>query len=255
MEVVTLKQEETYPYIEAVLKQNGTPINLTEVKKVYFIAQESEGVATIKGTCTFPEPTTGKVVYEQKTSDVAVAGEYNCEWLIEWNNGKVTRVPNEGYAAMVIKPVLAKGEEAEEAAPEPAWRRDYHAILGGTVVKGTWAITEKGTEPGWQYTNTSAAEKDAAEWIVDPPPGTWNLAIGYTTATNGGKGKVFFDGTEVYEIDCYKASSLAWEQATLTGLVIPSGTKHALKFEAIGKDGGSTGYALPLQAFSFVRSA
>jgi hypothetical protein len=260
----SVKMKTTFPYLSETLRRGsmvsnplGEQVDLTKAERIIMFVKEEGGSAKFHGNCLFTNPTTGVVVFEQTETQISVPGKYEVEWEVLWENGTVSRFPEEGAVPLSVLPRLI--EEEQGAEPEIGIRRDYEPLLGYTVDKGTWApaYTGKGGSGefgsagrSWYLENTTAANADAVQYIVDPTEGVWSISIAHMMKTNGGKVGVYLDGVKLGEFNCYAAAELSWAESTFTKIDVNGSEGHVLKFEVLGKETGSSAYQLPLIAFS-----
>lgn len=98
---VTIKQHDNFPYLQATLKSNGAPIDLTTAVSIKFIAKATGG--TITGTCTIVgSPTAGVVQYQWGAGDTTLVTDYQVEFEITWPTSKVQTVPNDSYKSLSV---------------------------------------------------------------------------------------------------------------------------------------------------------
>jgi hypothetical protein len=101
---LTIKQHDTHPPIDAILKAAGVPIDLTTATQVKILAKNATGSVTWSGTCTITSAAGGAVRYVLTgTTDTATVNTYSLEWEITWATGKITTVPNDSYLTLEIK--------------------------------------------------------------------------------------------------------------------------------------------------------
>ena len=98
----SLKQDDTWPPLNATLSDANGPINLTTATSVTFIMKPTGGGSPITGTCTIVSAAAGTVRYVWVTGNTTVAGTYQAEFEILWADGKIGTVPNEGYFTVEI---------------------------------------------------------------------------------------------------------------------------------------------------------
>lgn len=98
----SLKQDDTWPAINATLSDANGPINLTTATTVKILLKPTGGGTLIQGTCTIVNAAAGTVRYQWVTGDTVAAGTYNGEFEITWADGKIGTVPNEGYFTVEI---------------------------------------------------------------------------------------------------------------------------------------------------------
>ena len=98
----SLKQNDTWPALNATLSDVNGPINLTTATTVKIIIKPTGGGSAITGTCTIVSAAAGTVRYSWVSGDTALAGTYQGEFEITWADGKIGTVPNEGYFSLEI---------------------------------------------------------------------------------------------------------------------------------------------------------
>lgn len=105
----SLKQNDTWPPLEATLTDQDGPIDLSAALGVRLLlkGQRRTSPAIVAGLCTILDPKTdGNVVYNWVPADTAVADLFNAEFEITWSDGSVQSVPNDRYFFVDIKPDL-----------------------------------------------------------------------------------------------------------------------------------------------------
>jgi hypothetical protein len=105
----TLKKNDTFPVLTAILSDQVGPVNLTSADSVKLIMKS--GGTTIQGTCAITLPQTGgdvgKVTYDWAPADTATTGTYQLEFEVTWNAGDIETFPNDGYKELEIVADLA----------------------------------------------------------------------------------------------------------------------------------------------------
>lgn len=105
-----IKQNDTRPNLVAVLQDGvgtgASPIDLTTAKAVRFIMRgknkkDNDGPKT-KRECDITDPSKGVVTYVWMAADTDTVSEFNGEFEIEWEDGGIETVPNNGYFAINI---------------------------------------------------------------------------------------------------------------------------------------------------------
>lgn len=107
MQTFVLKQNDTSPAIQAILKNpDGSVINL-DGADVCFNMRSSRGEQIInRALVTVLDATNGLVRYEWIAADTAVSGNYQAEFEITFSNGQVESVPNSESLSIKIIPDL-----------------------------------------------------------------------------------------------------------------------------------------------------
>ena len=98
---LTLKQHDTYPPLRATLSASDGPIDLTTATQVKVILRTDAVILT--GVCTIENAPLGVVRYDWAVGDLAVAGDYDGEFEITWNTGRIETVPNDDYILFRVK--------------------------------------------------------------------------------------------------------------------------------------------------------
>lgn len=102
----TLKQDDTYPALTAVLSDQVGAVDLSTADSVKLIMKHESGTPVVIGTCAVASPQTGgnvgKVTYDWTASDTATAGSYDLEFQVTWNVGDVETFPNDSYKSLEI---------------------------------------------------------------------------------------------------------------------------------------------------------
>jgi hypothetical protein len=105
-----IKQNDTWPPLEAVLMDQDGPIDLTTAQSVTLKmrGQKRVGPVTVSGLCLIATPkTSGGVIHEWLPADTAVADLYSAEFEILWGDGSIQTVPNSGYFYIDVQDDLA----------------------------------------------------------------------------------------------------------------------------------------------------
>lgn len=96
----TFVQGDTAPDITVTLyKADGTtPLDLTDADVRFQMRKADDKRFTVDAAATVDDdPTTGKVSYRWAPEDLSVHGDYQCQWEVTFNDGRIqtTAVPNE----------------------------------------------------------------------------------------------------------------------------------------------------------------
>lgn len=111
---VTIKRNDTWPPLKAILSDANGPIDLTAASSVT-LKMRSSTVLVSAGAALITGPTAGEVTYYWKAAqttptalpaDTGFVGVYNVEWEIQWSSGGVQTVPNINYSTIEIVPDL-----------------------------------------------------------------------------------------------------------------------------------------------------
>lgn len=97
----TIKQNDTWPPLDAVLSDSNGPLNLTGCS-VKILAKNATGTASWSATCEITGPVTGNVRHNWRASDTASKQTFNVEWEITWPNLTTSTVPNKGYKTVEV---------------------------------------------------------------------------------------------------------------------------------------------------------
>lgn len=88
---VSLVQGDTRPSVNGTLKITRTqaPLDLTNATEIRFqMRQDNDRHYTVDEVATtVGDPEDGLVRYDWEDGDLNVAGDYICQWQIEWNDG------------------------------------------------------------------------------------------------------------------------------------------------------------------------
>jgi len=95
----TFVQGNTGPDIVAQLSDQLTkvPLNLTTAESVRFqMRKPDDRVFTVDAACAVTNAASGLVSYSWSAGDLNVEGEYDAQWEVHWNDGKIqtVAVPN-----------------------------------------------------------------------------------------------------------------------------------------------------------------
>lgn len=110
-----LKQHDTYPFLRGQAKDSEGLMELSEADKLKVILKAQSGGTVIEGVAEALNPLEDSEnmnwQYKWATGDTAVAGLYNLELEVTWDEGssppKVQTIPNGSYAVVEIKADLA----------------------------------------------------------------------------------------------------------------------------------------------------
>lgn len=92
-----IKRGDRRPPIEATLSVEGAAVDLTEAGAVRFhMAPEVNGDAEVV------DAVTGQVRYSWAAGDTDNAGLFDAEFEIEWADGEIQTVPNDGYIRILV---------------------------------------------------------------------------------------------------------------------------------------------------------
>jgi hypothetical protein len=125
---LTLKRNDTWPPLRTTLKQKPTPtsaevaIDLTDAEFVRLYMRGPRIIETDPVTID-AAPASGKVSYQWSAgnpdalpdpipADLAIPGDYECEFEITFMDGSVETVPNDGYFLIRVVEDLGPDEEA-----------------------------------------------------------------------------------------------------------------------------------------------
>lgn len=101
MTTIKRKQGDTYPPIEATLKnKDGSAIDLTGAT-VAFHTKRSGTVVT-NAAATVADEDSGEVSYALTAADTALAGDYEIEWEITFSDGSIQSVPTDRNDILIV---------------------------------------------------------------------------------------------------------------------------------------------------------
>lgn len=103
MATYTIKKNDTYPSLSLVVKNNGTPLNITAAASAKVIIKPTTGGAALTFTAAITDAVNGEVTYVWQTGDTATAGVYDMEVEITWAAGGIQTFPNDSYESLEIK--------------------------------------------------------------------------------------------------------------------------------------------------------
>jgi len=105
--MLTIKQNDTLPYLEAqLIDADGNPINL-DLCSVKFHMANFRGVVKIDRQAIISNVENGEVKVEWQEGDTDAVGTYKCEFEVNMPDGKVITIPNDGYFLISIVAELA----------------------------------------------------------------------------------------------------------------------------------------------------
>lgn len=98
------KQGDLQPPLEDVLTDGaGVVMNLTGATVIFAMALDVDRVVLVGGAATVVGAATdGRVRYAWQVGDTDVPGVYLGEWHVDYGSGNVVRVPNAGYATVLV---------------------------------------------------------------------------------------------------------------------------------------------------------
>jgi len=109
MSTFTIKQGDTSPSIEAVLRSpNGDVVDLTGAT-VEFLMKSNDGVRLVEDSAVIDGPLDGVVVYEWSNTDTDEPGMNHAEWRVTFPDTTVETFPNSGYIQVHIPPKIEVG--------------------------------------------------------------------------------------------------------------------------------------------------
>lgn len=91
---LTLKQDDTYPPLQATLTENNEPLNLTTAVTVTLVMKGTQTSTVVTGECTVTNASSGQISYSWASGDTSTADTYQTEFLISWGTGSEQTVPN-----------------------------------------------------------------------------------------------------------------------------------------------------------------
>ena len=100
----TYKRGDTRPPLDVTLTPRAAA-NLSTVATVKLHLKS--GGTVITRNCSIVNATTNQVRYTPVAPDLDVAGTYQAEFELTWNDGGIETLPNEGYLEVEIKGDLA----------------------------------------------------------------------------------------------------------------------------------------------------
>lgn len=100
---LTIKQNDTWPPIEAVLSDAAGPVDLTGAAVKLILKSAGAGSTVITGACTIVDAVAGSVRYTWLAADTASVNTLNGEFEVTWGDGNVTTFPNDAYFSVEIK--------------------------------------------------------------------------------------------------------------------------------------------------------
>jgi hypothetical protein len=102
MSLFTIKQGDTSPAIEAVLRSpNGDVVDLTGAT-VRFFMRSNDGVRFVDAPATIDGATEGIVVYEWSQTDTDTPGLNHAEWRVTFPDGTIETFPNSEFLQIHI---------------------------------------------------------------------------------------------------------------------------------------------------------
>ena len=113
---VTLKQGDTQPpVIQTLYMGDGTVADLTDADILFkmrrligLVAGEGDILIIEEGeAASLGDPEDGVVKYEWAQGDTDIAGGYEAEWEVTFEDGEVLTFPNGGYLTIAITPQIA----------------------------------------------------------------------------------------------------------------------------------------------------
>lgn len=98
----TIKQNDTAPSVEAVLKNSaGTAVDLTGAT-VNFHMKDLSGTVVVDAVASVTDGSGGTVQYDWNSADTDTAGTFYAEFEVEYPDGTIETFPNTGSVAVKI---------------------------------------------------------------------------------------------------------------------------------------------------------
>lgn len=102
---LTIKQNDTWPPLEATLSDQDGPVNLTTASTILLLLKPALTPLTIfQGVCEVVSAVDGKIRYVWDEPDTAIADTYAGEFEVTWTDSTITTFPNAGYFSLEIQP-------------------------------------------------------------------------------------------------------------------------------------------------------
>lgn len=100
---LVIKQNDTYPPLQAQLSDASGPVNLTTADSVVLnLKAKGAGAIIGGGPCTITVPAEGRVTYAWTLADTGAVTVFDGEFQVNWGAGAVTTFPNNGYFEVQI---------------------------------------------------------------------------------------------------------------------------------------------------------
>lgn len=109
-----MKQGDTWPPLPIQLREHdGSPTDLTDMDeiRVYIVGTDHTITTDTQNVTVDGDPKDGNGYYSWQAGDTDYPGEYQVEYEVVWDDGRVRRYPTVGYRTLLIIPNL--GEAAE----------------------------------------------------------------------------------------------------------------------------------------------
>lgn len=106
---IVYKAHDTHPPLEATLKwHDGSAIDLSQAAEVVFTMNDAVRRTPIihRRPVTIVNAANGLVRVDWQAGDLQIPGEYDAEFEITFQNGRVLTVPNTGYIRIQVVPDL-----------------------------------------------------------------------------------------------------------------------------------------------------
>lgn len=134
---LVIKQGDTARLWSDVLEVGGTAIDLAgaTVKLRYRLLPAGN---VVERPATPDLTKLGKVTYQPIAEDVAVAGQFDLQWLVRFGTGQQITVPSDGSVQMRIDPDLALVTSVPGATSFSDLYDTMRALLGDRRVHGVW---------------------------------------------------------------------------------------------------------------------
>ncbi len=128
------------------------------------------------------------------------------------------------------------------------WSKSLMVTTGPHRTVGTWSLGSNGSAHGYLYrNNATAADGDYMEWDVGMAAGTWTLKFLMLQWNSAGILTASIDGVDVGTTDLY-ASAATWNyEVTMSGIVVATTGKKALRVRVNGKNASSAAYNMHFQ--------
>jgi hypothetical protein len=96
-QVFYIKTGDTAPSVEAILKIDNVPIDLTDATALRF--KMSNGLDEV---AVIVDAEAGSVRYDWGSGQTSTAGVYDAEFEITWTGGGIQTVPSKGYMKIYV---------------------------------------------------------------------------------------------------------------------------------------------------------
>jgi hypothetical protein len=99
-----IKEGDRDPAIEATLRRDGSPYDLSDARRVDVVIGTLRDPPVVDAQATITDAANGTVRYIWQFGDTDEPGTYRTEWVVTTLSGAETTFPDDGYKTVTIQP-------------------------------------------------------------------------------------------------------------------------------------------------------